>query len=51
MTRIELNKETRLFEIIEIKTGNVLARSTGHEAAIRIMDRWDEKLNNKEETK
>ena len=41
MTRIEFNKETRLFEIVQNKNNKVLARSTGLEGAQRIMDKWD----------
>jgi hypothetical protein len=44
MTHLNFNKQTNLWEITENKTGKVLAQSTGHGAACRIMDKWDDKL-------
>jgi hypothetical protein len=50
MLKIEFNQKSKLFEVVDKKNGVVRAKSTGHEAAIRIMDRLEDKMT-KENTR
>lgn len=48
MTRLNYNRETRLWEILENKTDKLLTKATDYVVACRLVDKYNEILSRKQ---